>query len=47
MEGGRTSPDPKEFHMRLYTRIMRLALLASLAVTTVVCGGWKWENFPH
>jgi hypothetical protein len=33
--------------MRPYTLIFRLAMLASLAVTAVVCGGWKWENLPH
>jgi hypothetical protein len=28
-------------------RMTQLALLVSLAVTAVVCGGWKWENLPH
>ena len=33
--------------MRLYTPMFRLAVVASLAVTSVVCGGWKWEILPH
>ena len=33
--------------MRLYSQIIRLAVLASLVLTAVVCGGWKWEAFPH
>jgi hypothetical protein len=33
--------------MRLYMRMTQLAVLASLAVTAVLCGGWKWETFPH
>src|SRR5205823_13617303 len=44
MEGG-LSPFPiKELPMRLYTQIIRLAVLASLVLTAVVCGGWKWEG---
>ena len=33
--------------MRLYTQLIRLAVLASLALTAVVCGGWKWEGLLH
>jgi hypothetical protein len=33
--------------MRLYTQIIRLAILASLIATAAICGGWKWESLPH
>jgi hypothetical protein len=33
--------------MRLYTQIFRLAILASLIATAVVCAGWKWEGLTH
>jgi len=33
--------------MRLYMRLTQLALLTSLVLTAVACGGWKWEGFPH
>jgi hypothetical protein len=33
--------------MRLYAQFIRLAVIASLALTAVVCGGWKWEGIPH
>jgi hypothetical protein len=33
--------------MRLYSQMIRLAILASLAVTAALCGGWKWEILPH
>ncbi len=47
MEGG-LSPSPiKELPMRLYTQIIRLAVLTSLVLTAVVCGGWKWEGLVH
>jgi hypothetical protein len=32
--------------MRLYTQFFRLAVLASLLVTALVCAGWKWDA-PH
>jgi hypothetical protein len=47
MQGG-LSPFPDQgAPMRLYTQIIRLAVLASLALTAVVCGAWKWEGLPH
>jgi hypothetical protein len=47
MQGG-LSPSPiKELPMRLNTQIIRLAVLASLVLTAVVCGGWKWEGVLH
>jgi hypothetical protein len=33
--------------MRLYTRIVRLSILAGLVASSAVCGGWKWDVFPH
>ena len=33
--------------MRLYTHFLRLAILAGLMASAAVCGGWKWEIFPH
>jgi hypothetical protein len=33
--------------MRLYMRLIQLALLAGLVVTAVACAGWKWEGLPH
>jgi hypothetical protein len=33
--------------MRLYTRLVRLSILAALVTTSAVCGGWKWDVFPH
>ena len=26
---------------------VRLSAAAALVAATVVCGGWKWESFPH
>jgi len=33
--------------MRLYTHFVRLATLAALTATAVLCGGWKWELVLH
>jgi hypothetical protein len=44
MGAGLHSPDCKEFPMRLYTQMIRLAILATLVGTAAVCGGWKWEG---
>jgi hypothetical protein len=32
--------------MRLYTQMIRLAVLAGLLSAAAVCGGWKWEGLP-
>ena len=47
MQGGCPPFPIKELPMRLYTQIIRLAVFASLALTAVVCGGWKWEGVFH
>jgi hypothetical protein len=48
-DGTRAVPlsESKELSMRLYTHLFRLAVLASLVATALVCGGWKWEGLPH
>jgi hypothetical protein len=33
--------------MRHYTRIIRLSVMAGLVAISAVCGGWKWDAFPH
>jgi hypothetical protein len=27
--------------------LVRFSVAAALVATTAVCGGWKWEIFPH
>jgi hypothetical protein len=47
MQAGLTPFPDQGAPMRVYTQFIRLAVLASLALTAVVCGGWKWEGLLH
>jgi hypothetical protein len=33
--------------MRPYAFIVRLSVLASLVLASIVGAGWKWDHFPH
>jgi hypothetical protein len=40
-------PLAKEQAMRPYTFIVRMSVLASLVLASVLGGGWKWDHLPH
>jgi hypothetical protein len=40
-------PLAKEQAMRPYLFIVRISILASLVLASVLGGGWKWGRLPH